>query len=535
MLMLLAYFDNERISHDHMKAAVVSSDSDVPPWMVDVIGDDTRFAEAMGDLHGLCLLDFSAKTKEYSMHNCIHDWTLEKLNNNICKDNYRFAVRCVAYVVEDKDFEELQHPRLRSVAAHAARLSHQRFLESHVFQGLTDKQFDELRYLCDILYAQSHYHPCIEIEQRLRSLFDAKGQSKSLRALSLCYDLGVSLSNYGKYDEAGEVLQSTLQERTEQFGMQDVARLKTEYMLSDSYFYQGKYERAEQYLCHSLEGLQAAQGIGPDHDIILHVTTRLATIYKNTGRFDAAERFLQRALGDCGEDVEFGKCSQPLLYVFLGLADVYSQMNKRLDHAEKICRQVLYVFEARFGPDHYDTLFAVKGLADVYHRQGRLKEAEEQYEHVIRGRTRSLGDDHLSTSNARYCLAHVYYDQKRWADSEDLLLNVVERSERVLGAVHPDMYYCLELLGLVYHIQGNLDAAEAKFAEALACAQQLPDGHREVERGKWWLAHVQEMREKNGVCCHMAETKETDTTIVEVTDKLETDERFSGLPASTSS
>jgi hypothetical protein len=62
------------------------SNSDDPEWIRELTKDEMNFNSAVRVLcdHGLVETDTSAQglteSKEYSMHGCVHSWTIEILN-----------------------------------------------------------------------------------------------------------------------------------------------------------------------------------------------------------------------------------------------------------------------------------------------------------------------------------------------------------------------------------------------------------------------------------------------------------------------
>lgn len=80
LLKLLAYFDNQRVWYELFHAGLTDSS---PEWLRKVITDDVNFHEVMEVLVGYCFLEVHQTSDSWSMHNCVHDWTLAALNINI--------------------------------------------------------------------------------------------------------------------------------------------------------------------------------------------------------------------------------------------------------------------------------------------------------------------------------------------------------------------------------------------------------------------------------------------------------------------
>ena len=72
LLELLAYFDNQHIWHDLLRAGI--SDRS-PEWLLNVAVDPLDFENAMGTLVDYCFVEVHSSTLTYSMHACVHDWT----------------------------------------------------------------------------------------------------------------------------------------------------------------------------------------------------------------------------------------------------------------------------------------------------------------------------------------------------------------------------------------------------------------------------------------------------------------------------
>src|SRR5436190_17867006 len=92
-------------------------------WWSEVVKSKARFNYAMSKLHDYSLVEIRAGS--YSLHACVHDWTLEFLNRRFDADLYRLAVRCIGRSVQwDTEAEYwIENRRLRQ---HVQRLEHDR-------------------------------------------------------------------------------------------------------------------------------------------------------------------------------------------------------------------------------------------------------------------------------------------------------------------------------------------------------------------------------------------------------------------------
>lgn len=98
ILKLLAYFDNQILWYDLFHAGLTDSS---PEWLREVITDDVNFNGVMGVLAGYFFLDSHQTSRSWSMHNCVHDWTLAALNKDIDVKHYWYVFDCISASIKD--------------------------------------------------------------------------------------------------------------------------------------------------------------------------------------------------------------------------------------------------------------------------------------------------------------------------------------------------------------------------------------------------------------------------------------------------
>jgi tetratricopeptide (TPR) repeat protein len=117
------------------------------------------------------------------------------------------------------------------------------------------------------------------------------------------------------------------------------------------------------------------------------------------------------------------------------LSALYRSQGK-LKEAEEISQHVLKGKETVLGPDHTSTLQTVNNLGVLYRDQGKLKEAEEMHKRALKGRDKALGPDHTSTLDSVYNLGTLYYDQDKLKDAEEMFLRALVGYQTLLGPSH---------------------------------------------------------------------------------------------------
>ena len=148
------------------------------------------------------------------------------------------------------------------------------------------------------------------------------------------------------------------------------------------------------------------------------------------------------------------------------LASTY-QKQGRWKEAEELFVHVMETFKRVLGQEHPDTLTSTANLASTFWSQGRWKEAEELEVQVMEARKRVLGREHPSTLTSMANLASTYQNQGRWKEAEELEVQVMETRKRVLGREHPSTLTSMTNLATTYMIQGRRTEAKGLQIEAV--------------------------------------------------------------------
>lgn len=136
---LLAYLGNKGITYDLLQAG---KESDFG-WLSSLTMNQRQFNRAMSRLHDYSFVEMSEGS--YSLHSCVHGWTLQTLNRDLYAPYFWLAAHCVASNV--KGDSERDHWKVnQQLTHHALRLEHQRFQNV-----LNSDNFDESQ--CDSLHS----------------------------------------------------------------------------------------------------------------------------------------------------------------------------------------------------------------------------------------------------------------------------------------------------------------------------------------------------------------------------------------------
>ncbi|KAN0073071.1 HET domain containing protein [Elaphomyces granulatus] len=431
LLRLWAYFDNQDLCN-----------SKDPDWIRELTEDELEFNGAVRVLsdHGLVEVDMSSQelieSRGYSIHGCVHSWTVYVLNQEWDYDLAKLALKFVGSHVPEKESAKWWLTQ-RRLLPHAARCSH----------------------------------------AVLNGMVIADGMEWELDGLGLLY------ADQGKLDEAQKMYQRALQGYEKAWGLDHTSTLDTVNNLGNLYKNQGKLDEAEKMFQRALQGYEKAWG--PGHTSTLNTVNNLAGLYQSQDKLDDAEKMCQRALQ--GKEKAWGPDHTSTLDMVNNLGILYKRQGK-LDEAEKMCQRALQGyekalglgFEKAWGPDHTSTLDTVNNLGLLYADQGKLDEAEKMYQRALQGKEKALGPDHTSTLNTVNNLGVLYVDQGKLDEAEKMFQRALQGYEKALGADHTSTLNAIRpalntMLGLgdLFATQGRLDEAKEMYSRAYTSFQAV--------------------------------------------------------------
>ncbi|KAN0072345.1 hypothetical protein V8E54_009274 [Elaphomyces granulatus] len=459
LLRLWAYFDNQDIWFELLR----HGNSKDPEWIRELTKDELSFNEAVQVLsdHGLVEVDISSQelieSRGYSIHGCVHSWTIYVLNQEWDYDLAKLALKFVGLHVPGNESAKRWLTQ-RRLLQHAARCSHA------VLSGMvTDDGIEWALYnLGNIYVSQGKLDEAEKMYQRaLQGMEKALGPDHT-STLDTVHNLGILYKSQGKLDEAEKMYQRALQGYEKALGPDHTSTLETVNNLGNLYANQGKLDEAKKMYQWALQGKEKT--FGPDHTSTLDTVNNLGLLYKSQGKLDEAEKMYQRALQ--GKEKVLGLDHISTLKTINNLGLLYFSQGK-LDEAEKMYQRALQGFEMALDPDHTSTLNTVNNLGNVYFFQGKLDKAGKMYQRALQGRQKALDPDHTSTLETVNNLGNVYFSQGKLDEAGKMYQRALQGREKALGPDHTSTLDTVNNVGILYKFQGKLDEAEKMYQRAL--------------------------------------------------------------------
>jgi len=331
------------------------------------------------------------------------------------------------------------------------------------------KQFEEALKLRDA----GRYDEALQFAERTLEIRERFLGTEHRDVAATIDSIGGIYTDRGEYGKAESLDRRALAIREKALGKDHPATGASLNNLGELYYYQGKYAEAELLYKRSLDIREEA--LGKDHPSTSESLNNLAVLYHSQGKYAEAESLFKRAL-DIHKKA-LAKDHPNTARSLNNLALLYQSQGKYAE-AEPLYKRALAICEKARGKDHPETAGSLDSLADLYRAQGKYAEAEPLYKRVLDIYEKTLAKDHPLTGASLNNLAFLYYSQGKYVEAEPLFKRSLDIKEKALGNDHPATAASLNNLALLYRTQGRYAEAEPLFKRSLdICEKALGKDH----------------------------------------------------------
>jgi tetratricopeptide (TPR) repeat protein len=354
LLQLWAYFDNQDLWYELLQIHY----SYGPKWLDELVEDELGFNEALGVLCSHGLVDANAKQLEenessgYSMHGCVHAWTIHVLNTGVDNELAAIAEQCVAghYAELRKTIPPNEWEQSRRMIRHATRCLH---------RAVNVMQSDDV-------------------------------------GTWAMHNIGLLYLRLNMLVESEMALKHALLQNERMFGPNDPHGIQISESLGSSYFRQGNLDSAEEIYVRVLQVFEKM--LQPNDPRIFNAMSNLGVVYSNQGKLDEATELLTQALHGYQRIWSLDQIlkDKRALAIFHNLARIFTKHN-RLDEAEVLLKQALKGLEMNYDLNQILTdvnaLFTLELLGIVLKKEGKFTEAQEWFMRAQPGFEKLYGRD----------------------------------------------------------------------------------------------------------------------------------------------
>lgn len=283
--------------------------------------------------------------------------------------------------------------------------------------------------------------------------------------------LALVLFDYGRYDEASELLQQAESVIGALNDPVESAKLKSEY----ARVAHGTRDHERALLLWTQSESELGELLGPNHKETLVVMHNRGMALKDLGRLEESERVMSEVLRRRVE--EFGIDHPQTLVAQDTLAGIIQKRGNDAA-ASAMLREVVERRSRVLGEDHLATLVSMGNLGVTLIRLGELDEAETLTRKAYNAHLARLGEEHAKTQILLGNLAYLLEDRGQVEEAAELYRKSIEIRRRSSGGLDPETWATVNNLAMLLMSSGSPEEAEPLFSELLAmCDASLPAGH----------------------------------------------------------
>ena len=261
----------------------------------------------------------------------------------------------------------------------------------------------------------------------------------------------------------------------ETYKIYDLRIFQTQYRLAKSLEELLQFREAEGMYKESLAGLEHVLGTDEHAELIPCIDGYAISLHKQgENRLPESLAMYRRLLSLQNRFV--GELEQSTLEVVNRLATVLRDMG-RLDEAEKLAMSSVENCTQVVGKDHPVTQQCIEIVAFIRHSQGKSQEAEDMFRLSLACNERILGKGHPITLRTVVKIASLLYDQEYYDEATDMHRRALAGLENYFGPDHPEVIDEVQHLGELMLRAEVIPEAEALLRRALAGRRSFSKVH----------------------------------------------------------
>ena len=196
------------------------------------------------------------------------------------------------------------------------------------------------------------------------------------------------------------------------------------------------------------------------------------------------------------------------------------KLKEAVDLQESILKRRL----KKSGPDNRDYLIAMHNLALSYFSLGSHAKAEDLMERVVEAKRRLFGPDHRDSLNSETLLVTIYLNLGKYEEAKKLDTKLLEISERCYGFEHQVTLNLMRNLSIAYLQLNQFEKAEDMIAQAIPFFFKVyGPNHWTTLDARFILARIYYLQRKSD------EAKDICLSCLQVAQELQSLDRSVGL------
>ncbi|HEX6525992.1 MAG TPA: FxSxx-COOH system tetratricopeptide repeat protein [Streptosporangiaceae bacterium] len=342
-------------------------------------------------------------------------------------------------------------------------------LVAHVASVATElakcQEYDVRAFVLNVIryfYLSGDLASCQSYAERFIAQWIEDSGPDNAQVLDAQRHLGNALWQLGQYPEAYRLIEDTLQRSQRALGERDPLTLALRNPLGAGLRAQGNFGQALEL---DRENATLHEEVfGPTDPQTLRALSNLASDYSRSSRYQEARELHERVFllqSEAGSGVP----ELEVLASWNGLAWALRLSGNYTD-ARDVSEDARDYGREKLGPEHYETLRAIRGLSIALRRiPTGYEEALETAEALLASYQRLFGPDYPETMAAEINLANILRTVGRTSEALELAEKTAARYPNVYGPDHPFSHGCTGNVALMKRVTGD-PASACKLNEA---------------------------------------------------------------------
>jgi tetratricopeptide (TPR) repeat protein len=464
LLRCCAFFGPDPIPRDVFRRGTRAAETRVS----DLMANPILLARAIRELGRFALVKIEGRT--ILVHRLIQRLLRDELDPRE-QDSYRHEVHLIlAAASPPPPTDRAVWPRYNELVAHVVSPATE--LAKCHDSGVRAFALNVIRYF----YVSGDLASCQSYAERFIAQWTADSGPDDKYVLDAQRHLGNTLWQLGQYAEAYRLIEETLHRSQRVLGEREPLTLSLRNSLGASLRAHGDFVQALE-LDHANATLHE-EAFGPTDPQTLRALNNLAADYSRNSRYREARELHERVFLLQSEATS-GVPELEVLASWIGLAWAV-RLSGSYTEARDVSEDARDYGREKLGPEHYETLRAVRGLSVALRRiPTGYEEALETAETLLTAYRRQFGDDHPDTMAAEINLANILRTVGRTSEALELAEKTAAKYPNAYGPHHPFSYGCTGNLALMRRVTGDPLGARPLNEEALAGLERrlTPDHH----------------------------------------------------------
>ncbi|QMU30545.1 CHAT domain-containing protein [Adhaeribacter radiodurans] len=300
------------------------------------------------------------------------------------------------------------------------------------------------------LQEKGDYNSSILLFEKASALY--KKHSQWTKQIDCDNEFSHTLFMMGRYNEALQTANQTLQESLEKFKGDSTKIVKSYINLGNVLQVKGEFEKA---LAYQVTALRIRRSIfGDTHPDVANSYDQIGTIYFDKGEYDKSLGFHLKSLQI--KRILFTETNPNIANSYHYIGGIYL-LKSEIDKALEYFNKAVQIRRAAFGEIHKDVAFTYNNIGNTYHQKSEYGTALEYHQKALYIRRLVFGEMHPNVADSYNNIGNVLQVKGEFNKALEYHQKALYIRRTALGENHADVAQSYNYMGIIYQAKGEFD------------------------------------------------------------------------------